>query len=69
MPYGKQPTMSEVWARVRWNLRHLLDFKTHNPYLTDGMGGLRPKHRTGLEDLLHSLEDVYREWRRLRAAG
>ena len=65
MPFGTQPTKREVWGRVWWNLTHLLS-PAFNPYVLTGSGDLLPKKRTGLEDLFHSIEDVYREWQRRR---
>jgi len=64
MPYGTQPTMSEVWARLWWDVRHLLDFKSYNPMVAAGEGDLKPKNRTGLEDVTHAIENVWKEWRR-----
>lgn len=65
MPYGREPTTREAWDRFTWNIRHLFS-RAYNPFVLDGEGGMKPKSRTGFEDLFHSLENLYRVWRRNR---
>lgn len=65
MPYGKEPTTREAWLRFTWNVRNLFS-RDHNPFVASGEGGFKGAKRTAFEDLFHSLENVYRVWRRNR---
>ena len=70
MPYRQQPTREEVWARFMWNLVRLplpWRWRDINPYVLDGEGNLKPKSRTAWEDITHSVENVYVEWRRRKS--
>jgi hypothetical protein len=61
----RRPTMSEVWQRLWWDIRHLGSRQT-NPYLENGEGDCLPKKRTGHEDIGHALKNVIAEaWRKL----
>ncbi len=50
------PAMEPHWKRVKWNFRHLLNFKKTNPYHT--------KPRTAASDLGHSLVNITTEYAR-----
>lgn len=63
MPYGKQPTMREVWARLWWDVKNIFNNRL-NPYVLHGEGDLKPKKRTAREDITHAIENVWKEWRR-----
>lgn len=68
MPYRKQPTWDEVKGRFMWNLVRLplpwLWFE-YNPFVIDGEGDMKPKTRTAWQDITHSLENLWVEWRRI----
>jgi hypothetical protein len=69
MPYGTQPTWDDIVARYKWNVSRLLTpwrWQELNPYVLAGEGDLLPKERTAWEDIGHSLENLWREWRRLK---
>ncbi len=51
-------TASTRWARVRWNLAHLFS-NDPNPYVLAGEDDLKPKRRTGWEDLFHSIKNLW----------
>lgn len=55
--FGTGPAMEVHWKRMWWNFRHLLDFKTHNPYH-------ETKNRTGGVDLIHSIVNISTEFAR-----
>ena len=60
--------MKPFYDRVKWNLRHLFDFKTPNPYVGLEEHGT-DKPRIAIVDLGHSLVNVWKEWRRLKRNG
>jgi len=67
MPYGKEPTMGEVWARLWWDVVNIANNEV-NPFAAAGEGGMKPKRRTAREDIGHALENVFVEgWRKLKA--
>jgi hypothetical protein len=49
--------MEKHWARIGWNLKHLLDFKTLNPYALQEEG-LMNNERTAIQDIGHSLVNL-----------
>jgi len=49
--WGGGPAMEEHWDRLKWNFRHLLDFKNTNPLKKD-------KERKAYQDILHSMVNV-----------
>ncbi len=51
--------MSKYKARVVWNLKHLLDFKTFNPFVLNGEDDLDPVKRIAIIDLLHSIKNLW----------
>jgi hypothetical protein len=52
-------TPNDRIARVKWNLAHLFDRKSVNPYVAAGEDDLKPKQRTGWEDLFHSIKNLW----------
>ncbi|TFH41786.1 MAG: hypothetical protein E4H01_14400 [Lysobacterales bacterium] len=58
--------MMKFEQRVAWNWRHFFDFKSFNPYVARGEGDSTPKHRTGMQDITHSLKNLLVEGRRLK---
>lgn len=45
------PAMKPHWARVKWNVKHILDFKTTNPHTTE-------RKLRAQEDLIPSLLNI-----------
>ena len=51
------PAMRDHWNRVKWNVKHILDFKSTNPHTKESK-----KIKTGLvttERGLHAYEDLF----------
>ena len=51
--------MNKYEERFVWNLKHLLDFKTLNPYVLNGEDDLDPVKRIAIVDLGHSLKNLW----------
>ena len=64
---SENKTLREAKERFVWNIIHLFDTETYNPYLIDGEGDFTPKNRTGFEDFFHSLVNLPVEY--LRSKG
>lgn len=51
---------TRAWERFVWNVRHLFDDESYNPFIDEDNEepGLKAKHRTGSEDFWHSLKNL-----------
>lgn len=56
-----QPYRDRFW----WNMHHLFSVEI-NPYVAKGEGDALPKNRTGMEDLFHSIKNLWVESGRLK---
>jgi hypothetical protein len=65
--YMTDKNVQEAKERLIWDIKHIFDTKSYNPYLLDGEGGFTPKKRTGLEDFFHALVNLPVEY--LRSKG
>ncbi len=57
--------MSEHWARLWWDVRHIFS-NDANPYILNGQGDFKGARRTGFEDITHAIKNIWVEWRRLK---
>lgn len=64
---SENKTLREAKERFVWNIIHIFDTETYNPYLQDGEGDFTPKNRTAFEDFFHSLVNLPVEY--LRSKG
>jgi len=59
-------TFIEAKERFVWDIIHIFDTETYNPYLQDGEGDFTPKNRTGFEDFFHALVNLPVEYLRMK---
>ena len=60
-------SVKDAYARLMWDVHHIFDWESNNPYVSAGEGGSKPKNRTGLEDFFHALVNLPVEY--LRSKG
>lgn len=51
--------MNKYWQRFFWNVTHLFDLKTPNPFVLNGEDGLEPVARPAWKDLGHSIKNLW----------
>lgn len=54
--------MDKAIARLKWDIAHAFDFKTHNPLL-QGEERAPSAQRTGPQDGLHAVKNILSVWR------
>ena len=63
-----EPKMRPYWARLWWDISHIITFRwtAINPYVAAGEGDLKPKNRTAWEDVTHAIKNIWVEYARIK---